>query len=221
MIEIASATQMTVQHLRDLIVIGELKPGQKINEAVLANSLGLSRPPIREALRILEAESLVVNIPRKSSQISDISLKDFEEVFQTRGMIECYAIDLLQIKRVSDFSSLDTALADSKDCRIEKGEAPWKVLECLKTFADFHIKLVALADNSHTLKLYKAILGNIWRYQFMYFSKRAAQPLFESHYQIVENIKGGDFEQAKKVLMEHMSYNYEQIINSEGVNIPG
>jgi DNA-binding GntR family transcriptional regulator len=220
MIEIASATQMTVQHLRDLIIIGELKPGQKINEAVLANSIGLSRPPVREALRMLEAESLVVNIPRKSTQISDISLKDFEEVFQTRGMIECYALDLIRKKRVSDFSSLDAALADSKDCKIEKGEDPRKVLGCLKTFADFHIKLVALADNSHMLKLYKAILGSVWRYQFMYFSKRGAQPLFEAHYQIAENIKSRDFDQAKKVLMEHMSYNYEQIINSEGVNMP-
>jgi len=121
---------------------------------------------------------------------------------------------------VNDFSSLDAALADSKDCKIEKGEDPRKVLGCLKTFADFHVKLVTLADNSHTLKLYGAILGSVWRYQFMYFSKRGARPLFEAHYQIVESIKSGDFDQAKKVLMEHMSYNYEQIINSEGVNMP-
>ncbi len=200
MIEIVSATQMTVQHLRDLIITGELKPGQTINEAVLANSIGLSRPPVREALRILEAESLVVNIPRKYTRVSDASFRDFEKVFQTKEMIECYVLDLLKKKEVSDFSSLHTALADSMDCRIEKDEDPRKVLGCLKTLADFHIRLVALAGNSHLLKLYRSILGNVCRYQFLYFSRTVAQPPVESHCRIAENIKSGDFDQAKKIL---------------------
>lgn len=219
-IEITSATQCTVQYLRDMIIISELKPGQKINETVLANSIGLSRPPIREALRILEAESLVVNIPRKSTYISEISLRDFEETFQTRGMIECYAIDLLKINNVKDFSSLDTALSEAANCRIEKGADAREVLRSLKIFADFHIKLVALAGNSHILKFYKSILSNIWRYQFMYFSKRSVQPLFEAHDVITKSIKMGDYDEAKRVFLSHMSYNYEQIINDEGIHIP-
>jgi len=200
MIEIVSATQITVQHLRDLIITGELKPGQIINEAVLAKGLGLSRQPVREALRILETESLVVNIPRKYTRISDASRPDFENVFQTKGMIECYALDLVKRNGVCDPSSLNTVLADSRDCRIEKGEDPRKVLECLKTLADFHIRLVALAENSHLLKLYKSILGNVCRYQFLFFSGTAAQPPIEAHCRIVENIKSGDFDQAKEVL---------------------
>jgi DNA-binding GntR family transcriptional regulator len=200
MIEIVSATQATVQHLRDLIIAGELKPGQTINEAALANSIGLSRPPVREALRILETESLVVNIPRKYTRISDVSHRDFEKVFQTKEMIECYVLDLLKRKGVNDLSFLNTALAGSKDCKIEKGEDPQKVLGCLKTLADFHIRLVALAENSHMLKLYRSILGNVCRYQFMYFSRTLAQPPIEAHCQIVKNIKNGDFDQAKKVL---------------------
>jgi len=218
-IEITSATHMTVQHLRDMIIIGELKPGQKINETVLANSIGLSRPPIREALRILEAESLVVNIPRKSTYISEISLSDFEETFQTRGMIESYAIDLLKINNAKDFSSLDNALSEAANCRIEKGADAREVLRCLKIFADFHIKLVTLAGNSHILKFYKSILSSVWRYQFMYFSKRSVLPLFEAHDLITKNIKMGDYDQAKKVLLSHMSYNYEQIINDEGIHL--
>lgn len=218
-IEIASATHLTVQHLRDLIIIGELKPGQKINETILANSVGLSRPPIREALRLLEAESLVVNIPRKSTYVSDISLHDFEETFQTRGMIEAYAIDLLKINSVKDFSSLDTALSEAAACRIKKGADAREVLRCLKIFADFHVRLVALAGNSHILKLYTSILSNVWRYQFMYFSKRPVQPLFEAHDLITKNIKAGDYEAAKEALLSHMSYNYEQIVNDKGVNL--
>lgn len=219
MIEVASATHMTVQYLRDMIIIGELKSGQKINETVLASSIGLSRPPIREALRILESESLVVSNPRKSTYISEISLNDFNQAFQTRGMIESYAIDLLKINNIKDFSSLDTAIAEAATCRIEKGADAKEILRCLKIFADFHIKLVELARNSYISKFYKSILSNIWRYQFMYFSKRSVLPLFEAHNLIVKNIKAGDFDQAKEVLLSHMNYNYEQIIDNEGLNL--
>jgi DNA-binding GntR family transcriptional regulator len=220
MIELTSATHMTVQYLRDLIIIGELKPGQKINETILATSIGLSRPPIREALRILEADSLVINIPRKSTYVSEISLNDFEETFQTRGMIEVYAIDLLKSINAKDFSSLDSALSEAANCRIEKGSGAMEVLRCLKIFADFHIRLVTLAGNSHILKFYKSILSNVWRYQFMYFSKRPTQPLFEAHDLITKNIKMGDYDEAKKVLLAHMSYNYEQMVNDEEIHIP-
>lgn len=219
-IEITSATHSTAQYLRDLIIIGELKPGQKINESVLAESIGLSRPPIREALRILEAESLVVNIPRKSHQVREISFRDFEQTFQAREMIECYAIDLLKKNHVVDFSSLDTVLSEAANYRIGKGTDAMEVLKSLKVFADYHIKLVTLADNSDILKFYKSILSNIWRYQFMYFSKRSAQPLFDAHDLITKNLKAGQFDKAKEVLLSHMSYNFEQIINDDGIHIP-
>ena len=86
-IEILSATQSALHHLRDLIIIGELKPGQKINETALASSIGLSRPPLREALRILESECLVTSVPRKSTYVTEVSKEDFEKIYRARGMI--------------------------------------------------------------------------------------------------------------------------------------
>jgi len=89
-LEINSATKSAVEYLRDLIITGELKPGQKINETALAADIGLSRPPIREALRILETEKMVATIPRKYTYV-------FTDLYQVRSMIEGYALELMKL----------------------------------------------------------------------------------------------------------------------------
>lgn len=76
-----------------------------------------------------------------------------------------------------------------------------------------------MAESSHILKFHESILSNVWRYQFMYFSKRSDQPFSGPgpHDRIKKNIKIGEYDAAKKVLIAHMSY--EQIVNDKGVNL--
>ncbi len=81
-------------------ITGELKPGQKLNECGLSEELGISRPPLRETFRILEKDQLVVAIPRKGTYVTELSIRDFEEVCQIREMVECYVVDLLKISNV-------------------------------------------------------------------------------------------------------------------------
>jgi len=104
--EIKSVTDSVTQYLRKQIITSELAAGQRLNETNLASHLSISRPPIREAFRILENEHLVVNIPRKATYVSDISIEDLQEVYQAREMLECYAIDLLKDKNISDLLHL-------------------------------------------------------------------------------------------------------------------
>ena len=77
--EILSVTESALQFLRRRIIIGELKPGQKLNECSLSEELGISRPPLRETFRILEKDQLVVAIPRKGTYVTELSIRDFEE----------------------------------------------------------------------------------------------------------------------------------------------
>ena len=82
--------------LRQAILRGELKPGERLMEIQLANKLGVSRTPIREAIRKLELEGLVIMIPRKGAEVADITEKSLRDVLEVRK-----ALDMEQIYRMS------------------------------------------------------------------------------------------------------------------------
>ena len=70
--------------LREAILKGELKPGERLMELQLASKLGVSRTPIREAIRMLEQEGLAVTMPRKGAEVAKMTLKDMEDVLEVR-----------------------------------------------------------------------------------------------------------------------------------------
>ena len=78
--------------LRQAILKGELKPGERLMEIQLANRLGVSRTPVREAIRKLELEGLVLMIPRKGAVVAEITIKDLEDVLEVRGVLEILAV---------------------------------------------------------------------------------------------------------------------------------
>jgi len=80
--EIKTVTNTVTEYLRKQIITGELVADQRINETDLAARLKISRPPIREALRILENEHLVINIPRKGTNVTKISIEDLQDIYK-------------------------------------------------------------------------------------------------------------------------------------------
>ncbi len=80
--------------LRQAILRGELKPGERLMEIQLANKLGVSRTPIREAIRKLELEGLVLMIPRKGAEVAEITEKNLRDVLEVRCALEELAVQL-------------------------------------------------------------------------------------------------------------------------------
>ena len=80
--------------LRHAILKGELEPGERLMEITLAQKLGVSRTPIREAIRKLELEGLVVMVPRKGAEVADITEKDLRDVLEVRTALEELSIEL-------------------------------------------------------------------------------------------------------------------------------
>ena len=78
--------------LRDAILRGELKPGERLMEMHLANKLGVSRTPIREAIRMLEQEGLAVTVPRKGAQVARMTEKDLQDVLEVRDALDELAV---------------------------------------------------------------------------------------------------------------------------------
>lgn len=126
-------------NLRAAIVSGELPPGSKLIERDLCEKMGVSRPSLREALRRLEAEKLIVNIPHKGPEVASLTLKDASELYALRRLLESYA--------AHEF----TRLATDKQV-----DALGKTIECLRLAAQKNSRsgvLDAKAD------LYAILLG--------------------------------------------------------------
>lgn len=82
------------QTLRQAILRGELKPGERLMEIHLAQKLGVSRTPVREAIRKLELEGLVLMIPRKGAIVAEITVQDLEDVLEVRMALEELAVTI-------------------------------------------------------------------------------------------------------------------------------
>jgi DNA-binding GntR family transcriptional regulator len=203
--EIRGVMESVVRHLRDQIVKGELNAGQRLNENHLSSQIGVSRPPLREAFRILEHERLVESIPRKGARVTELTLEDFQHVCQAREMIECYAIDLLEELQIRDVPHLEQALDEASAVSIPSDNDPEKQLLYFRAFSHFHVKLVDSAGNYWLSHFYHAIASNLARYQFMYFSiEGAARRSTHQHQQVIDNIRQGAYGEAKACLKAHL-----------------
>ena len=212
-IETLSVTNSIVEYLRGKIIIGELPGGQRLNENQLAPKLGISRPPMREAFRILEHEHVIVSIPRKGVYIKELTIKDCQEVYQMREMLECYAVDLLRSKNISSLPEVSSALTSASGLIIPPDDDQDQRLKYLKIFADFHIKLVEASVNNRLSYFYKSIQSTLYRYQFMYLSLPGAGPhSLEDHHQILNLVEAGDYEEAKKYLKAHIDRMFELLV---------
>jgi len=212
--EIKTVTNIATEYLRKQIITGEMAAGQRINETDLASCLNISRPPIREAFRILENEHLVVNIPRKGTKVTEISMKDLQEVYQGREMLECYAIDILKTKNIRMLPNVNASVKSALSLPIPSQDNKEEVFAHLNAFVDFHIKLIESTGNNWVIHFYNSISSHLARYQFVYlYIPESGRRSIEEHQHILSLIKGGNYDKAKKFMKEHINYTFEFLRN--------
>ena len=212
--EIKTVTNFATEYLRKQIITGELVADRRINETDLAARLKISRPPIREALRILENEHLVINIPRKGTNVTKISIEDLQDIYKAREMLECYAIDILKAKNIRDLPNVIESVESASDLSIPSQDNKDEVFTYLQAFADFHIKLIDSTGNNWVAHFYHSISSHLARYQFIYlYIPGSGRRSSEEHNQILGFIKAGNYEKAKKFVREHINYTFEFLQN--------
>jgi DNA-binding GntR family transcriptional regulator len=211
--EILNVTGSVLQYLRDKIITGELKSGQKLNENALSSSLSISRPPLREVFRMLEKDHMVINIPRKGTYVAELSVKDYEELSQIREMMECYAIDLLKTSNIRDLPKVTLALNKALSLPMFNNSVdPEELLNRIRVILNFHSSLVESAGNSRLVYNYHSVSLNLARYQFIYFYvSGSAQHSLDDHSKILEFIRNGNYDQAKEELRKHIHYTMELV----------
>lgn len=211
--ETLGLTRSLVDDLRTLIIMGEFAPGSKINEIRLASDLGISRSPLREALRTLENERLIVNIHRRGSFVAETSQEDLTEMFQIREMIECYAITLLEEKKIRDLPHVLVCAENSYELSVpEPDDSPRNKLTYIHSMTDYHLKLLESSGNRQLLNLFQTINSKNNRYVYMnIFKKGTTKHRLEDHFQIIEFIKEKKYKDARQLMKIHIRFNLEEL----------
>jgi len=152
--------------MREAIVKGELKPGERLMEVQLAEEMGVSRTPVREAIRKLELEGLVVMVPRKGAYVAGLTLKDAANVFEIRGSLEGLAA-ALAAERITEeeINDLDRVLEDIAKAG-EKGD----VDTIIKKDMEFHQKLFSATRNERLAQIISNLKEQIDRFRIKSFT---------------------------------------------------
>jgi len=197
-----------VEYLRNKIIIGKLVPGQKLNEEPLAAELNISRPPLREAFRLLESERLVLNIPRKGTFVSDISVEDLDDLYQVREMIECRAMDLLKIQNIREIPDIEPFLESTDDFAPLDCSDSDAIMRVAAVSCNFHIKLVEAARNSRLAHFYRTISSNVMRYKILFLFLDSKHDSGKDHRRLVELIQNGLYDETRNFLISHIKISY-------------
>ena len=203
------------ENLRTAILEGELKAGKRLMEVQLAEQLGVSRTPIREAIRKLELEGLVVMLPRKGAYVANMSFKDLIDVLEIRASLEGLAAYLAaERRRDEDIDELERVAKE-----FEKSVRETNIDNVLKKDIEFHEKIFLMANNKKLYQIITSLWEQVHRFRVTYVSNyEASLSLVDEHNKILEAIKSGDSELAKKYATEHIEL-AEQFFMENTINI--
>lgn len=197
--------------LRQAILKGELKPGERLMEITLANKLGVSRTPIREAIRKLELEGLVVMIPRKGAHVAHITEQELNDVLEVRRGLEemaikkaCERITKEELFKLEKAAKVFSELAES-DQLVALAEADVK----------FHDVIYEATHNRRLVQLLNNIREQIYRYRMEYLKDAASRKLLdEEHKAICRAIREKDIQKAHEYICQHIDNQQRSIVKS-------
>lgn len=193
--------EVVCETLREAIRTGVLKPGERLMEIQLAEELGVSRTPVREAIRKLELEGYVIMMPRRGTYVANLSIRDVNEVFEIRTSLDSLASGLAA-ERITDeeLERLERLLVLIGEY-IEENDMD-KIVE---TDMEFHDLLYQASRNTRLVGIIFNLREQLTRFRAtsMAYPGRLKETL-EEHTRIVEAIAQGNVELAQKAAEEHM-----------------
>ncbi|HZQ64133.1 MAG TPA: GntR family transcriptional regulator [Gaiellaceae bacterium] len=193
--------QRAHERLRDEIISGRLTPGTELQEVVLAESLGVSRGPIREALGRLAAEGLVTVRPRRGAVVRALSAEEFLEAYQVREALEVMAVRLAVAKLTPDDLAELGRLIDEMSARAERGD----VRGFFEANAAFHRVFFDVAGNRMLAELHRQVRDQIDRHRQRSLELRGnVHRSVAEHRAILRAVQSGDVERAAHLVSEHI-----------------
>lgn len=196
--------------LRQGILTGELKPGERLMEIHLAEKLGVSRTPIREAIRMLELEGLVTMIPRKGAEVAKISEDDLKDVLEVRKVLESLATRLACERITDEQKELLKKAAEEFVQSTKSGDATTIAMADVK----FHDEIINASGNKRLAQMINNLAERIYRYRLEYIKdEKNHSRLIEEHALIMKNVIEGNVSEAVKCAESHIDNQEENVLS--------
>jgi DNA-binding GntR family transcriptional regulator len=197
--------------IREAIIVGELKPGERLMEVQLADKMGVSRTPVREAIRKLELEGLVEMLPRKGAHVADLSVKDIMDVLEVRSTLDGLASSL-SASRITDEEIKELKhLNNQFENYIEKGNTQGMI----KKDVEFHDVIYRSSRNDKLIQISNNLREQVQRFRVIYIKDySSSRELIKEHADIYEAITLRDPEAAMKLAQKHIKNQEVAIIKA-------
>lgn len=188
--------------IKERILNGALAPGFPINEEDLGRDLDVSKTPVREALRQLEREGLVENIPGRGSTVTHITFQDIRDIFEIREILECGAAKRAAlIHDEIGFQAKKRELETNSKKWTDDKEFNWGPVE------DIHLFIIASIGNQKLLDTYVGLIDHIKRIRKHFsgrFSQKRFNELIREHLEILDAIIEGNGDRAEMAVQNHL-----------------
>lgn len=201
------------EQIRAAIITGELPPGSKVNEPQLSKQYGISRGPLREAIRRLEGCKLVEVKPNAGAKVVSLNSEQALEIYAIRESLEGLACRLAASSATSDDCAQLRALLATHEQQIQSEDG--RRYYQREGDLDFHYLIVQLSGNTH---LFNLLCGELYHLLRLYRVQTSSQPsrprqAFKEHHQIVDALEAQDGELAELLMKRHISSARKTLIN--------
>ena len=195
--------------LRQAILIGELKPGERLMELHLADRLGVSRTPVREAIRRLELEGLVTMIPRKGAEVARITEKSMSDVLEVRRTLDALCAEL-----ACDRITPESLAALKKACdHFEQCVGTHDAKKIAEADVSLHDIIVEATGNQRLIQMVHNLSEQMYRYRFEYIQDSSQHDtLVKEHRIIYQSIVDKDKDTAAAAARLHIDNQKKAII---------
>jgi DNA-binding GntR family transcriptional regulator len=200
-----------LETIRDAIMSGSLKPGEKVAEPELAERFGISRTPIREAFRQLESEGYLTVIPRKGAVVAAFSPRDVEEFYAIKSILEGYAArracDNLTPRELEKLTAINQKLKQLA----QAGD----IKNFFKVHQDFHDLFIKAANNDKLYEMVHSLMKKFQRLRIASLSKQGRMHVsVEEHEKIIEAFRNKNAALAEKLVQKNAEYGGIVLIKS-------
>ena len=201
--------EIVYEELRIQILTGKIKPGTRMMEIELAEDMGVSRTPIREAIRKLEKEGLVIIEPRKGAYASDVSIDDMVDILEIRGNLEGLAAYYAS-SRITEKEEVELKNASEN---FNKAVIAGDFQGMIENDTKFHQVIVEASRNKHLESMVRQLQELVLRFRYIYYKDfKRAEKMPAEHKRIYEGIINSDGETARNAAVVHIERLKEMII---------
>ena len=200
-----------LESIREAILKGQLKPGEKVAEPELAERFGISRTPIREAFRQLESEGYLTVIPRKGAVVADLSERDIEEFYAIKSVLEGFAARMAALKMTEkEIEKLET-INEKLETLARQGD----VKSFFRVHNEFHELFIRASGNEKLSELIDQLVMKFNRSRMASLALPGRMEIsVNEHRKIIEAFKNRDGEMADNLVKKTAAYGAQVLIQS-------